>query len=548
MKDHIGNIRTTTCLTSSITAFLRSEWPTGRARNPSEATRQPIGFSTGQAWQCHASDALRTRFEKGLWRISPIAPLIVILCGATPTTGQSNTGLGAMTNYGTSYGTIQTSAQGPANVFAGSVPSGPATSEVLHLTLRDAVTRALRYNLGTIESGENVTIARGQRLLALSSLLPQVDAGVTESVAQTSIATLGIKNVPQIPKVIGPYSYSSAGASVSATLFSFSSIQRFRAARTAEQAAKLSYQDTLDVVTLVVGNSYLQVIDAGSRIEAQEAQVRNAQALYNQALDSFQAGTAPKIDVTRTEVQLHTEQYNLSVARNNSDIAKLNLARAIGLPLGQRFDLADPLPYSDINPPTVDDALKTAYSSRNDFLSALDSQKAAERQLSAARGERYPVVAVNGSYSDVGTTFGNSSGNFSMQAGVRVPLFTGGRIKGDITDAEASLRQRKAEAENVRGQVDYDVRTAYLNLNAAKEQVDVGKRNVDLANESLARSKDRFTSGVTDSVEVVQAEQALASANDQFITSVYNHSLAKLALARALGAARTDYSQYLGKK
>jgi outer membrane protein TolC len=129
-----------------------------------------------------------------------------------------------------------------------------------------------------------------------------------------------------------------------------------------------------------------------------------------------------------------------------------------------------------------------------------------------------------------------------------VPLFTGGRIKGDVTQAEASLRQRKAEAENVRGQVDYDVRTAYLNLNAAKEQVDVAKRNVDLANESLARSKDRFTSGVTDSVEVVQAEQALASANDQYITGVYNHSLAKLALARALGVARTDYSQYLGRQ
>ena len=470
--------------------------------------------------------------------------LTAILCAVMPAAAQYNPGLGAMTSYGTS----QSSARGQGTVFSGSVPSGPATNEVLHLTLRDAVNQALRYNLGTIESGENITVARGQRLLALSNLLPQVSAGVTESVDQTSIATLGIKNVPQIPRVIGPYSYTSADASVSATLFNFASIQRFRAARTAEQAAKLSYQDTLDVVTLVVGNAYLQVIESASRIEAQEAQVRNAQALYDQALDSLQAGTAPKIDVTRTEVQLHTEQYNLSVARNNFDIAKLNLARAIGLPLGQRFDLADQLPYADINPPTLEEALNSAYTARSDFRSVLDSQKAAERDLSAARGERYPVVAMNGSYSDIGTTFGHSNGNFAVQAGVRVPLFTGGRIKGDVTEAEASLRQRKAEAENVRGQVDYDVRTAYLNLNAAKEQVDVGKRNVALANESLARSKDRFTSGVTDSVEVVQAEQALASANDQYITSVYNHSLAKLALARALGVARTDYSQYLGRK
>ena len=470
--------------------------------------------------------------------------LTTILCGVVPAAAQYNPGSGAMTSYEVS----QSSGRVQGTVFAGSVPSGPATTEVLHLTLRDAVSRALRYNLGTIESGENVTTARGQRLLALSNLLPQISAGVSANVDQTSLASFGIKNVPGLPNVLGPYSYSSADATVSATLFNFSSIQRFRAARTAEQAARLSYQDTLDAVTLAVGNAYLEVIESASRIEAQQAQVRNAQALYDQALDSFQAGTAPKIDVTRTEVQLHTEQYNLSVARNNFEVAKLNLARAIGLPLGQQFDLADTLPYADINPPTVDEALKTAYNARSDFRSALDSQKAAERDLSAAKGERYPVVAMNGSYSDIGTTFGHSNGDFSVQAGVRVPLFTGGRIKGDITQAEASLRQRKAEAENIRGQVDYDVRTAFLNLNASKEQVDVGRRNVDLANESLARSKDRFTSGVTDSVEVVQAEQALASANDQYITGVYNHSLAKLALARALGVARTDYSQYLGRK
>jgi outer membrane protein TolC len=428
----------------------------------------------------------------------------------------------------------------------GSVPSGPASNEILRLTLRDAINMALRYNLGAIESGENAQITRGQRLIALSNLLPQVSAGVSENVAQTSLVTLGVKHLPGIPSVIGPFSYSTVDASLSQTLFSFESIQRFRAARTAEQAAQLSYKDTLDVVTLTVGNAYLQVIETSSRIEAQQAQVRNAQALYDQAVEEYQAGTSPRIDATRTEVQLHTEEYNLSVARNNFAIAKLTLARAIGLPLGQAFDTGDQLPYSDINPPTVEDALKTAYSSRSDFRAALDSQKAAQQGLSAARGERYPVVAMNGDYSDVGATFGHSHGNFNVQAGVSIPIFTGGRIKGDITQAEAALQQRKAETENTRGQVDYDVRTAFLNLNAAKEQVDVAQRNVALANENLGRSKDRFTSGVTDSVEVVQSEQSLASANDQYITSVYNHNLAKLMLARAVGVARTNYKQYIG--
>jgi len=444
-----------------------------------------------------------------------------------------------------SSATSQSSAVGIG--ITGSVPNGPATNELLHLTLHDAITRALRYNLGTIESGENARIARGQRLIALSKLLPQVNAGVSEHVEQINLATFGLK-LPGVPAVIGPYSYSSVDASLSQTLFSLESIQRFRAARTAEQAAQLTYNDVLDVVTLAAGNAYLQVIDASSRIEAQQAQVQNAKALYDQARDEVEAGTAPRIDLTRTEVQLHTEEYNLSVSRNNFDVAKLDLSRAIGLPLGQQFDLADQLPYSDVNPPSVEDALKQAYRSRTDFRAALGSEKAAAQSLSAAKGERFPVVAVNGSYGDVGPTFGHSHGDFNFQAGVNVPIFTGGRIKGDIAQAEGERRQRKAEAENIRGRIDYDVRTAFLNINAAKEQVEVAKQNVALANESLARSKDRFASGVTDSVEVVQAQQALASANDQYITSLYNHNFAKLSLARALGVARTNYDQYLGGK
>jgi outer membrane protein TolC len=442
----------------------------------------------------------------------------------------------------------------PANAqntaVTGSVPSGPASDQVLELTLRDAIMMALRYNLGEIEGGENIQIARGQRLLALSNLLPQVSAGASETVQQLNLATVGLSGlkVPGITTVVGPFSYSSVDASISQTLFSFESIQRFRSARTAEQAAHLSYQDILDVVTLTVGSAYLRIIEAGSRIEAQEAQVRNARALYDQAVDQVQAGTAPRIEATRTEVQLHTEEYNLSIARNNFQVAKLALGRAIGLPLGQQVELADALPYSDISTLSVDEALQIAYKSRSDFRSVLASQKAAAQTLSATKGERYPVVAVNGDYGDIGPTFGHSHGDFTFQAGIRVPVFTGGRIMGDITQAEAELRQRKAEAENVRGQIDFDVRTAFLNLNAAKEQVTVAKQNVELANENLARSKDRFSSGVTDSVEVVQAEQSLASANDQYITSLYDHNFAKLSLARALGVARTSYEQYLGGK
>jgi len=186
-----------------------------------------------------------------------------------------------------------------------------------------------------------------------------------------------------------------------------------------------------------------------------------------------------------------------------------------------------------------------AYRSRGDFRAALETEREAEQSLSAAKAERYLTLSTSGNYGVNGQTFGHSHGVFTFTAAASVPIFSGGRIKGDITQAEAQLRDRKAEAENLRGQIDYDIRAAFLNVNAAKEQVAVAKQNVDLANDNLTRAKDRFASGVTGSVEVVQAEQALASANDQYITSLYNHNLAKLSLARALGIARTSYEQYL---
>jgi len=435
--------------------------------------------------------------------------------------------------------------QPPSTSISGSVPTGQATAEIRHLTLRDAMEMALSYNLGAVESEENSRAVRGQRLQTLSALLPQVSVGFTHNNAQVTSASLGITS-PLIPQVIGPFSYSTVVASVNQIVFNVESIRRFRAAQSAEQAASLSYDDTLDLVTLAVGNAYLLVIDSASRINASQAQVQIAQALYDQARNALEAGTSPKIDVTRTSVQLHTEQFSLSVARNNMAIAKLTLARAIGLPLGQVFDVANELPYADLGPQSVDEALGTAYGTRSDFQAAQHAVESAQQNLAAARAQRYPALAVSGDYGWQGAGWFSGTHNiFAVQTGISVPVLTSGRIESAQVQAQAALQQRRAEAENVRGQVDYDVRTALLNLQAAKEQVAVASENVNLADENLARARERFAAGVTDSVEVVQAQQSVSSANDQYITGVYSHNLAKLQLARAMGVARTSYGHYL---
>jgi outer membrane protein TolC len=431
-----------------------------------------------------------------------------------------------------------------------SVQAGAPTTDVQRLTLDDAIAMGLRYNLGAIESSETARAVRGQRLQALSALLPQVGVGLSYHRIRTSSASVGLATVPgiPIPAVIGPFDYTTASATVSQNVLNVESIRRWRAAQSAEQAALLSHDDALDLVTLAVGSAYLEVIEAAARIDAAEAQIRNAQALYDQAVNALEAGTSPRIDVTRTAVRLHTEQFNLTVARNDQAIGKLNLARAIGLPLGQAFDLADRLPYADLEPRSPEEALQAAYGSRADFRAAESAVQSAQHEVDAARAQRFPVAVFDGEYGRQGVTLGNSERIFSVLAAVSVPVFTGGRIEGSQTRAEAALQQRQAERDDLRGQIDYDVRTALLNLQAAREQVAVARENVDLANENLARSQERFAAGVTDSVEVVQAQQSLSDANDQYISGSFSHNLAKLQLARALGVARTSYQQYLGNR
>jgi membrane fusion protein, multidrug efflux system len=440
------------------------------------------------------------------------------------------------------------SAQTPEKQESGSVPSGAATADIVRLTLDDALAMSMRNNLRTIESGEQARIASAQRLLSLSRLLPQIDARIAENVAQASLATTGFLKlgIPGVPPVIGPYSYSEAAVELNHTLFSYPEIQRLRGARSAQDAARLSNNDVLEAVTLVTGTAYFQVVASRGRVDAAEAQVKNAQAIYGQAAREFQAGTKPKIDVTRSLVQLHTEQYNLSVARNAHAVAKLTLGRIIGLPLGQEFDATDELLYSEANVPSLEDALRLAVANRDDLRAGLATVAAAEATLSAAKGERYPAVTVKGTYSDIGPTFGQSRGAFAFGAGVSIPIFTGGRIQAEILQAEATLRQRRAEAESLRGQVDFDVRTAFLDLQAAREQVEVARQNLTLATETLTRSQDRFAAGVTDSVEVVQAEQSVASANEQHIASLFNHNVTRFALARATGLARMKVGPVAG--
>ncbi len=434
--------------------------------------------------------------------------------------------------------------QGP---YAGSVRAGKATDGLLPLTLPQALAMGLKQNLGALAEGAAEQQARGQRLAAKSQLLPQIDAGVSENFEKENLRTLGV-SLMGIPTTT-TFNYYDARVRLNQSVVDFVKIRNLRGATENVNASIASVRNSRDLIVLAVGGSYLQLTASQARVQAAAAQVKTSQVIYQQASDRFDAGLANRVDVNRAEVELRTEQQRLRSLQADEETQKLKLARVIGMPLDQTYKAADVYPFDPAMDWTPENAMQRASAQRQDLIAGAAAVRAAEATVKAAHAEHLPNLAINGDFGAAGVTPTNhSDGVYSVSGVLTVPIYEGGRIHADAVQAEAALKQRKAEFEDTRGQVEQDIRQAFIDLRSAVDQVNVAQANVKLAHETLAQSQDRFLQGVADSVEVVQSEQAVVQADDDLITALFEHNLAKVSLARAMGDAQQTLPQLLRTK
>jgi outer membrane protein TolC len=434
------------------------------------------------------------------------------------------------------------------NPYLGGVPGGRLSSTPVALSLKDAVAFGLKQNLGGILATDVVTDARGQRWQALSELLPNVVTDTGFGVHQVNVKAAFGLTIPGQPPIIGPFGYFDSRAYLTQSVFDWASIERARASNAQLKSAEFSSKDAREIVVLVIVSNYLLVIANQSEVESATSQRDTAKALFQQTSDQKTAGLASAVDVLRSQVQLQSREQKVIVAKNNLAKQKLVLARAIGLPLGQQFEIATRIPYQELTPSSLDDALQSAYKARADFQSEMNRVRSAELARKAASAERYPSVGAETDYGLSGVNPGSSHGTVDAAATLRVPIFQGGRVHGDVLRADASLTGERQRLEDLRARIDQEVRDVYLDLEASAQEVFVEKSAITLATQNLEQSRDRFASGVTDNIEVVQAQDALASANDAFIASLYSHNLAKISLARATGVAESRFAEYVEGK
>jgi len=468
--------------------------------------------------------------------------------GANSVSTQQN----ATTGTGSGSNTITTSIQVQGR-YEGSIPDPLATGPSVSLTLDDAIKRGLQFNLGAVSANTSLRQVRAERLAALSQMLPNINASLSMTEQKENLQALGLSsstlgaNLPfAFPVTVGPFHYYDARGTVTEDAFDLTAIHNYRSAKELQHASELSAADARELVVLAVSGEYLRVLASIALVDSQVTQVQYARSSYDQAAAQHKAGTRALIDAQRSLVQLQTEQQRLTSDRADLAKQKLSLARILGLPMGVDLTLQEKLsPNPEFSQP-VDEIILQGVAQRADLKSSEVSLRAAEQAVKAARAEHLPNANVSTYYGIQGIS-PNQGGNgvFGATGTINVPVWQGGRIESDVQQAQAAVDQRRAEYQDQRGVVEQDIRSAYIDASVANEQVRVSESNRTLALDTLRQSQDRFTAGVTDSVEVVQSEETLAGAERDYVNSLYSQNLAKVNLWRAVGEAEHNISGLL---
>lgn len=474
------------------------------------------------------------------------APLtfVFLLCCILPAAGQLG-GAPAVTPT-RSDDPVPSLAPLDINTFSGSGLVDKPVAGVIKLGLLDAMERGLKHNLGLLLSQQQTESARAQHWRTLSALLPNVSARVSESLQQVNLAAFGIPFTVNGSTIVGPFAVFDARPVVTERLLDFNALGRLRAADENAKAARFNVQDARELVVLVVGNEYLLTLANSARLESTQAELETAKVIFQRSQDLKKAGVAAGIDVLRSQVQMQQQQQRVLAAENQLLQQRMKLARVVGLPVSQAFELTDAVPNTPTPPLELEEALQRAYTRRPDYLALLSRVHAAELQVRAARGEALPTFDLNGDIGAIGQTIGSARQTFAVSGSLRIPIFQGGKVKGDVMQAQSVLNQMKSQLEDLKSRIEFEVRSTSLDVKTSVEQVAVARESIALAGEELKQAQDRYSAGVSGSLEVVQAQEAVATANETYIQALYRNNVAKLMLAKALGLAEQQARAVLG--
>lgn len=436
----------------------------------------------------------------------------------------------------------------PAPAHAQTSPKAnplPSTAPVpsLRLTLDQAVAMALKQN----PTAQIAILTYAQSLqdknIARADLLPQAQLGVSDAVRRQNIETgIGVR-IPGFPVHAGPFQIFEAGPTVGAPIFDLTLWRRYQAARDTAEASRATSLSTREQVILLVVSQYIGSLRAIANVQASQSRVDLAQALYDQAADLQKEGVGTGIDTLRANVELQNEKQRLIEAEADRETSIYALSKLLNLDPRQAIELADSLSFFDTPQPDMEASLDQALADRQEWKSLESQLKAAQAEKRASQDSRLPYLRFDGNWAYQGISSATGIPTYNYQASVNMPLFTGGRIHAEIVRAGLEIQKLEQQQADLRNQIALDVKTALINLNSARNEVQVANLGIQLSNEEVLQARDRFRAGVANNIEVIQAQDSLARANDNQIAALYRFNQARADLARSIGQMEKIYAK-----
>jgi outer membrane protein len=415
--------------------------------------------------------------------------------------------------------------------------------DAVKLTLEQSVALALKQNTTAQIAVLAAAEAEQDKNISRSNLIPNASLQVADSVHRQNIETGFGEKIPGIPEHTGPFQVFNAGVAVGTPIFDLTLWRRYQAARELAGAQKAASESTREQVILLVVSQYIGSLRAEANVIASRSRVELAQALYDQAADLQKEGVGTGIDTLRANVELQNEKQALIQAENDREASLYILSRLLNLDPRQKIELADSLSFFDTPQPEMDSSIDAALAARQEWKSIEQQVKAAQREKQASQAERLPSLRFDGNWAYQGLSSTTGIPVYTYEAGINMPLFTGGRIHAEIVKADLQLRTLREQAADLKNSIALDVKTALLNLESARNEVQVANLGVQLAKEEVDQARDRFKAGVANNIEVIQAQDALARANDNQIIALYRFNQARADYARGIGQMEKVYAK-----
>ena len=430
-------------------------------------------------------------------------------------------------------------------LILGLTAPGPAAGAPM--TLADCITRALEENLSILEGEESVSEAVGGVAEARSGFLPNLSlSGSYNFVEKTASISFPDPMTGQTYDLEADFTKDySFQLLLTQPLYTGGSLSSaYRIAKRSHEIAGIDLLTRKADAALAVIEAFYGLLLARESVKVTERSIETAEEFLRVVRARYESGEASSFEVMRAEVEVSNLKPALIGARNGVALSELVLKNVMGLGAGDEVEFVGELSEQafEVDPA---DAVRTAIEHRPEVGIMRTQRLIAEDSIRLAKAGRYPTLSLSANYDVTADKLTLDSDKLDKSyAGYLVlsfPLFDGLRTRSRISQSRSQLRQSDIAMDGLEDGIELEVRSAALEIDAARETLKSQEKNVEMAQEGLAIANERYLQGYATNLEVMDAQLALTRARNNRIQALHDLNLAAARAKKAMGILLEDF-------